>query len=128
MRVPTGRLHPQLPPDMSQHPSSTDTKAVYNNLFSKSKASWSSKAALSRGVAAPVGLLSKRASSSLCKGGTIAHTRPFIEGAKLTEPLNDSDVPVVYLHTLCPFAQRVWIAFLEKVPSINLISVSLLNA
>jgi hypothetical protein len=41
--------------------------------------------------------------------------RSLIEGETLQEPVNNTDYPILYLHTLCPYAQRAWMAFLEKV-------------
>ena len=44
--------------------------------------------------------------------------RPFIEGHAITSPLEDAEVPVLYTHTLCPYAHRAWLTLLEKVRSL----------
>ena len=44
--------------------------------------------------------------------------RAFIEGAGLSSPQDDTEIPVLYTHTLCPYAHRAWLAFLEKVPGL----------
>ena len=41
--------------------------------------------------------------------------RQFIEGNTLSGPLDDSKELIFYTHTLCPYAQRVWLTLLEKV-------------
>lgn len=44
--------------------------------------------------------------------------RPFIEGHAITSALDDNEVPVLYTHTLCPYAHRAWLTLLEKVRSL----------
>lgn len=41
--------------------------------------------------------------------------RPIIDGHAIAEAWKDSECIVFYTHTLCPYAQRVWLALLEKV-------------
>ena len=47
---------------------------------------------------------------------SVVKQRAFIEGAGLSSPQDDTEIPVLYTHTLCPYAHRAWLAFLEKVP------------
>lgn len=47
---------------------------------------------------------------------SVVKQRAFIEGAGLSSPQDDTETPVLYTHTLCPYAHRAWLAFLEKVP------------
>ena len=47
---------------------------------------------------------------------SVVQQRAFIEGAGLSSPQDDTEIPVLYTHTLCPYAHRAWLAFLEKVP------------
>jgi hypothetical protein len=44
-----------------------------------------------------------------------AMPKPFLEGHTIVEALDDSNDIVFYTHTLCPYAQRVWLTLLEKV-------------
>jgi Glutathione S-transferase, N-terminal domain len=38
--------------------------------------------------------------------------RAVFEAAQLNGPLDDQDVPVLYTHSYCPYAQRAWLALL----------------
>lgn len=41
-----------------------------------------------------------------------------MEGDSISSPLDDSAFPVLYTHTLCPYAHRAWLTLLEKVRSL----------
>lgn len=48
---------------------------------------------------------------------TVSGRGSIYEGAQLRGPLEDMSTPVLYTHVLCPYAQRAWLALLEKVGS-----------
>ena len=50
----------------------------------------------------------------------------MLEGSNLSSPANDEEV-VLYSHTMCPFAQRTWLALLEKGAPYTLVHVDLSN-
>ena len=46
---------------------------------------------------------------------TVKAINQIKEASSLNGPLNSADRPVLYVHVLCPYAQRAWLALLEKV-------------
>ena len=69
--------------------------------------------------------LTPRTFGPTCHRGTIVERRPkiiawampkpFLEGHTVVEALDDTRDIIFYTHTLCPYAQRVWLTLLEKV-------------
>ena len=49
------------------------------------------------------------------------------EGVQLRGPLEDDSSPVLYTHVLCPYAQRAWLALLEKVKCCFVSRISLVS-
>lgn len=63
-------------------------------------------------------------SSSIRAGrnlGTVRHKamRSIQEASSLNGPLKSEEMPVMYTHVLCPYAQRVWMTLLEKVSTFS---------
>ncbi|KAK9917805.1 hypothetical protein WJX75_008460 [Coccomyxa subellipsoidea] len=53
--------------------------------------------------------------------------KPFLEGHTIVEALDDSNDIVFYTHTLCPYAQRVWLTLLEKGADFQPVQIDLAN-
>ncbi|BDA48804.1 probable protein IN2-1 homolog B [Coccomyxa sp. Obi] len=85
--------------------------ATTRNLASDHLVHWSQPS-----TAGPVSLLIRSVRSSGCTEfrSTRQLHRQFIEGHSLDGPLDDSKELIFYTHTLCPYAQRVWLTLLEK--------------
>eukprot|EP00882_Tetradesmus_deserticola_P033215 GHRQ01037923.1.p2 GENE.GHRQ01037923.1~~GHRQ01037923.1.p2 ORF type:complete len:105 (+),score=22.13 GHRQ01037923.1:818-1132(+) len=56
-----------------------------------------------------------------------ARTFNIHHAADLTGPVQASGKPVLYTHTLCPYAQRVFLALLYKAVPFELVQVELSN-
>jgi hypothetical protein len=53
--------------------------------------------------------------------------KAIYEGRDLKGPMEDDGL-VFYTHTLCPYAQRVWLAILEKVRELKILLISFISA